>query len=53
MVISFPRLNEGELISVMDVIEHFVKSKQANCKLFFKCDMDMFDKNEFRKTSTQ
>ena len=27
MVISFPKLKEGELISVMDIIEHFEKSK--------------------------
>ena len=52
MVISFPKLKEGELISVMDIIEHFEKSKQINSKLFFKCDMDIFEKNEVSKNLT-
>ena len=51
MVINYPKLKEAELISVRDIIQYFIKSKQINSKLFFKCDMDMFEKNESKNAN--
>ena len=46
MVLNYPKLQEGELISVMDIIDQFRRSKQTSSKVFFKCDIDMLDRNE-------